>query len=122
MAARKKAKKAKVVKRKRAPAVKSTTSYAYADKPTAGLGVIVLLLNALVLPGLGSLIGRRINAGLIQLILAILGQLFLGKLIHSQIALGFTGLGVLSIVGIVLVLLSWVWGIVTGILVIKDSF
>jgi hypothetical protein len=109
--------------KKAAPKRRSAPAYIHDDdKPTAGLGVVVLLLNALVLPGLGSLIGRKINAGLVQLILAILGQLFLGSLVHSQLAMGFAGLGALGIIGLVLLAVSWIWGIVSGILIIRDSF
>jgi len=123
-APKKAAPKRKPAPRKRAaPKRRSAPAYIHDDdKPTAGLGVVVLLLNALVLPGLGSLIGRKINAGLVQLILAILGQLFLGSLVHSQLAMGFAGLGALGIIGLVLLAVSWIWGIVSGILIIRDSF
>jgi hypothetical protein len=91
------------------------------EKPTPLLGIIVLLLNALVLPGLGSLIAKKVNSGLLQLILAILGQLFLGQLVHTQLALGLGALSGLQITGLVLVIISWIWGVFSGIDVIRKS-
>ena len=66
------------------------------------LAIAALLLNIFVLPGLGTIIGRRTNEGIGQLILFLVG-------LH------------LSLVGIVLVLIAWVWGIWSGIKLIKES-
>ena len=68
------------------------------------LAIAALLLNIFVLPGLGTIIGRRTNEGIGQLILFLVG-----------LPLS------LVLVGIVLVLIAWVWGIWSGIKLIKES-
>ena len=115
MAKKKNTKKKKVENRP----VRITPVVAYKSTPV--IGVIVLLFNGLVLPGLGSLIGKKTTSGLIQLALAILGQIFLGKLIQIQLALGIAGLNVLEVAGLVLVIIAWIWGIFSGIDVVRKS-
>lgn len=73
-------------------------------KPSQGIAIAALLLNILVLPGLGSLIGGRTTAGVLQLVLFIIG-----------IPLSFI------LVGIPLVIAMWIWGLVTGIQIIKEA-
>lgn len=118
--AKKKATK-RTVKRKVESKPVQVTPMRVADAPTPMVGIVVLLFNGLVLPGLGSLIGKKYTSGLLQLILAVLGQIFLGKLIQIQLALGVAGLNVLEIAGLVLVIIAWVWGIFSGIDVIRKS-
>jgi len=110
----------RVAKRKpvRRPAPKPVHSK---DKPTPAVGIIVLLFNGLILPGLGSLMGKKATSGIIQLVLAVIGQLFMGMIIHQQLSVGFGSLTVLGIVGIVLVAVAWVWGLISGIDVIRRS-
>jgi TM2 domain-containing membrane protein YozV len=73
-------------------------------KPTQGIAIVALLLNILVLPGLGSIIGGKTNPGTAQLILFLAG-----------IPLS------LVLIGIPLIIAAWIWGIVTGIEIIKES-
>ncbi len=72
--------------------------------PSEGTALAGLLLNALMLPGLGSLVGGKTTEGLLQLTL-----LFVG------FPLAFV------LVGIPMVITAWVWGIVTGVRMLQES-
>ena len=69
------------------------------------LAVVALILN-LLLPGLGSLIGGRIKTGIMQLILIVIGLVLL--------------LFLPILPGIIL-LIAWIWALVTGIVLIKKA-
>lgn len=64
---------------------------------TQGQAVAALCLNAMVCPGVGSLVGGRTSTGMAQLALFLLG-----------LPLAFVA------VGVPLMLAAWVWGIATG--------
>ncbi|MCD6464633.1 hypothetical protein J7L02_03885 [Candidatus Woesearchaeota archaeon] len=68
------------------------------------MAIAALLLNILVLPGLGSLIGGRTTEGVIQLVLFIIGIPLC-----------------LVLIGIPLVIAMWIWALVTGIQIIKEA-
>lgn len=69
------------------------------EQPPAspGQAVAALCLNAMVCPGVGSLVGGRTSTGMAQLALFLLG-----------LPLAFVA------VGVPLMLAAWVWGIATG--------
>ncbi len=69
------------------------------------LAIVCLILNIVILPGLGSLIGGKTKAGIWQIVLCILG-----------IPLS------IIIIGIPMIIASWIWGIVTGVDLIKKSY
>ena len=73
-------------------------------KVSQGLAIAALLINVLLIPGLGTIIAGRKSEGLFQLILLIIG-----------IALSF------FLIGIPIVILVWIWGLVTGIQLIKEA-
>jgi TM2 domain-containing membrane protein YozV len=73
-------------------------------KPTQGIAIAALLLNILVLPGLGTIIGGRTKHGVIQLVLFIIG-----------IPLAFV------IVGIPLMIAMWIWALVSAIQILKEA-
>lgn len=69
-----------------------------------GLAIVCLLLNVLLLPGLGSLIGGKKKEGIWQLVLVII------SIPLAIILIGFlTGLA------------AWVWGIITGVQIVKEA-
>ena len=72
---------------------------------TQGTAICVLLLNLFILPGLGSLIGRRTKEGAAQVIL-----------VAVSIPLMF-----IYFMGVPLLIGAWIWGLVTGIKMIKNS-
>lgn len=72
-------------------------------KVSEALAIVALLLNILVLPGLGSLIGRKTNEGVWQIVLFVLG-----------IPLAFVIVGIPMLIG------AWIWGIVTGVQIVKE--
>lgn len=72
-------------------------------KISQGLATLALILN-IIFPGVGSLIGGKVKTGLFQLIL-MLAIIFLFPI----------RVGVLAWIAAI------VWGIVTGVLLIKDS-
>ena len=65
--------------------------------------IIGLVVNVIILPGLGSIIGDRFSTGVIQLVL------FLVSIPLMFILIGFP-----------LALAIWIWALVTGIQMIKD--
>ncbi|MBI3333918.1 hypothetical protein HYZ97_00310 [Candidatus Pacearchaeota archaeon] len=69
-----------------------------------GLAIAALILNILILPGLGTLIAGRIKTGVIQLVIALI-----------SIPLMFL------IIGIPIFLIVWIWGIVTAVNLIKEA-
>src|SRR3989338_5219318 len=73
-------------------------------KISQGLAIAALILNIVLLPGLGSIIGGRTKVGIIQLVLTIV-----------SIPLMFILIGFPLLLGV------WIWGIVTGIQIVKES-
>ncbi len=73
-------------------------------KPTITLAIIALLLNLLILPGLGSLIAGKTRQGLWQVILTVIGLILM-----------------IIIIGIPIILVAWIWGIITGANLIKEA-
>ncbi|HLD10446.1 MAG TPA: hypothetical protein VJB89_00020 [Candidatus Nanoarchaeia archaeon] len=69
--------------------------------------IVGLVINAAFLPGLGSLIIGKTKTGLLQLLLVILG-----------VVLCLTIVGI--VIGIPLLVGTWVWGIVTCVKVIQN--
>ena len=73
-------------------------------KISPSIAILALLLNILLIPGVGSLVGGRTTAGVWQLILFLVG-----------IPLSFV------IVGIPMIGIAWIWGLVTGIQIVKEA-
>ena len=73
-----------------------------ADKKT--MAIVGLILNIVILPGLGSLIGGEKKAGIWQLVLFIVG-------IPLSIVL----------IGIPMIMAAWIWGIVTGVKMVQAN-
>jgi TM2 domain-containing membrane protein YozV len=76
--------------------------------PSMGLAVAALVLNLLVWPGLGTMIGGRIGEGLAQGLLVLLGVLLLFTILLIP-------LSILLFVGM------WVWGLVSGVQLIQQA-
>ncbi len=74
------------------------------SKATLTMAIIALLLNTLILPGLGSLIAKKTKEGILQIILAAVGIVFS-----------------YFIVGIPILILVWVLGLITGIRLIIEA-
>ncbi|OYT37924.1 hypothetical protein B6U82_00925 [Candidatus Pacearchaeota archaeon ex4484_31] len=73
-------------------------------KLSKNIAVVALLVNILILPGLGSLIGGKTIEGVIQLVLFLVG-------LH----LCFILIGIPTVVAV------WIWALVTGIQIIKEA-
>lgn len=84
------------------------------QKNSQTIAIIALILNIIILPGLGTLIGGKIKEGIWQLVLLI-GGLIIGILLVS---VGYL-LGTLFI--ILGPLSAWIWGIVSGVQLIRES-
>jgi len=69
-------------------------------------GLIVMLLNIAIVPGLGSLIGRR-QEGVTQLVCA-------GIALFISLALAASGI-LLIVPGMVLLAIVWLWGMASGL-------
>ena len=80
-----------------------------------GLAIACLIINIFI-PGLGSLIGGKIKEGIMQLVL-FFASIFLGVILILTI-IGIP-------LGIILIifgpLISWIWGIVTGVNLIREA-
>ncbi|MBU0466995.1 MAG: hypothetical protein KJ718_03140 [Nanoarchaeota archaeon] len=68
------------------------------------LAIVALILNVLILPGLGSLIGGKIRVGIWQIVLAIVGFILSSVLI-----------------GVPILIVAWIWGIVTGVRLVQEA-
>lgn len=77
-------------------------------KPSQGIAIVALILNILIFPGLGSLIGGRTKTGIWQIVLIVV-----------SVILDITIIGL--IIGIPLGIGVWIWGIVTGVQLVKES-
>lgn len=77
-------------------------------KPSMGIGIASLLLNILVFPGIGSMVGGKVQTGIIQMVLMILA-----------IVLDLTIIGLL--LGIPLGISVWIWSLITSIKIIQES-
>ncbi len=87
-------------------------------KVSQGLAIAALILNILVIPGLGTIIGGRTKTGILQMVFFVLGMgLVVGGAIFSIFLVGIPFL----IAGLILVFAMWVWAIVTGVQLIKES-
>jgi len=78
------------------------------QKVSQGMAVAALLLNILILPGLGSAIAGRTKTGVWQIVLII-----------ASLVLDTTIIGL--IIGIPLGIGIWIWGLVTGIQLVKEA-
>lgn len=86
-------------------------------KPSQAIAIVALLLNILIIPGLGSIVGGKTKAGIIQLCLLLGGGVFV--FVGIPLSLILIGLPLMAVGGI-MVLASWIWGIVTGIQLIRE--
>ena len=77
------------------------------EKLSKGTAIAALIIN-LVLPGVGSLVGGKTVQGVLQL----LGSLF---------GLALTGTIVFSFLGIPVMIVMWVWAVITGALLVSSA-
>ena len=86
------------------------------NKISEALAIVCLILNIIILPGLGTLIAGKTKEGIWQIVL-VFGGFILGLL--------FTITIIGAIIGIPLMfgapLAGWIWGIVSGVDIIKNS-
>lgn len=73
-------------------------------KSEMGRAIAGCLINVLVFPGLGSIIGGRVGTGVIQMILILIGIITVWFLI-----------------GLPILLIAWIWALITGIDMIQDA-
>jgi hypothetical protein len=83
---------------------KRAKSSSRTKRPTQGLAIAALILNIIIFPGLGTLIGGKTKTGIWQLVLAIISLPLM-----------------LVIIGFPLFIGVWIWGLVTGIQLIKEA-
>lgn len=90
--------------------------------PKQGLAIAALILNLILLPGIGSLIGGRVKDGIWQICLYIGGIviLILGIVFTATLIFAIIGIPMI-VIGAMLMFAGWVWGIVTGIQLIQEA-
>ncbi len=91
--------------------------YRTSGKVSQTRAIVALILNILVLPGLGSLIGGRTGAGIWQLVLSTLPWIVVLILAFTNPLLMMFSLSL----AIPLSIAAWIWGLVTGIRLIKEA-
>lgn len=88
------------------------------QKSDKTLSIVGLIVNILILPGLGSIIGGKTKTGIWQLVIFLIGMC----LVFIGIPLSFILIGIpILILGGCLTFAVWVWGIVTGVQMIQES-
>lgn len=88
-----------------APAVPSSPT---AQAPSQAIAIVALVLNLILIPGVGTLVGGRTRDGLAQL-----GLLAVGFVLIFTI--------ILIPVSIVCFIAAWIWGIVSGIQLVSQA-
>lgn len=83
---------------------KSSKNYQRLKSKSETIAIIGLILNVLILPGLGSIIGGKTKTGIWQIILSVIG-----------IILSFI------IIGIPILIAVWIWGLITGIQIVQEN-
>lgn len=92
-----------------APAsVPATAAPTARPAPSQAIAIVALVLNLVIVPGLGTLVGGRIGEGLAQLGLLVFGVLLIFTILLIPIS-------------IVCFIAAWVWGIVSGIQLITAA-
>mgnify|MGYP006304891171 CR=1 FL=1 len=85
-------------------------------KISENLAITSLILNIVILPGLGTIIGGKQKDGIWQIVLY-LGGFILGLLLTITIIGAIIGIPILFGAPIA----AWIWGIVSGIELIRES-
>lgn len=80
------------------------------------ISIVSLIINMLILPGLGSIIGGKIKEGIWQLILFI-GSIAIGILLIISIVGIIPGI-LLIIFG---ALAAWIWALISGIQLVQEA-
>lgn len=89
-------------------------------KPSMALAIAALILNAMVLPGLGTLLGGRIKIGVVQVVVCVSG--FVLGIFGFVIALLAPILGLfLAMLGGIMVVSVWVWAMVSGVMLVREA-
>ncbi|MBI2137564.1 hypothetical protein HYU12_03530 [Candidatus Woesearchaeota archaeon] len=90
-------------------------------KPAMTIAITALLLNLLLLPGVGSLVGGKTKTGLAQLIVTVSGGIaMVVPTLSLMTSLSLTGIAIAA-AGFMLMLAAWIWGIITGIKLIQNA-
>ena len=97
------------------------------DKPSRVLAVVALMINAFLLPGLGTLLGGRTRQGILQLIMFI-GGLILGiaatvLVVPALVVSLVLGLFLVFLVmtGAVMMVIGWAWAVISGAILIRKA-
>lgn len=80
-----------------------------------GIAIAALVIN-IFLPGVGSMIGGRMKEGLTQFLIMVAG-IFAGIIFILSVVMIIPGI----ISMLILPLVAWIWGIITGINLIMES-
>jgi hypothetical protein len=92
--------------KKKRVAVRKVSAVPVKDNQDKSIQIVGLILNILILPGLGTIIGggaKHRNTGITQLVLALVSLPLM-----------------LILIGIPLFIGVWIWGIVTGIKMVQE--
>lgn len=93
--------------------------------------VACLVLNLVVLPGLGTILAKRVISGVLQMVLALVGlvlaSVWLYKWIGAYLALFRDGVGSgfppwhTALIALGFLVVSWLWSAVSGIIFLRKA-
>jgi hypothetical protein len=91
------------------------------EKLDEGLAVVALVLNVILLPGLGTVIGRKIKEGIWQMVLW-LGSWILGITLIVTLAIT-KPLGIIVIIPLMIIgtIVAWIWALISGIRILQEN-
>jgi hypothetical protein len=97
---------------------------------TEGKAWACLMTNVLVLPGAGTMAAGRWLTGLVQAIVAVIGfvlacvwmVVFVTDMARAaELPMGLGRYGGLGMFGLLLAVVSWVWGLLSGLEVLREA-
>lgn len=86
------------------------------------LAILALILNLIILPGVGSIVGGRVKTGIWQIALSVGGIviIIMGAILTATILLAIIGIP-LIVIGALMPAAAWIWGLVTGIQLLSEN-
>ena len=78
-----------------------------------GLAIVALILNVLFIPGLGTLVAGKSKTGAWQLVLLVIGIIFVSVAYVFETTVFY--------LGVPIAIAAWIWGLVTGISLLQGA-
>ncbi|MBS3133554.1 hypothetical protein J4470_05550 [Candidatus Woesearchaeota archaeon] len=108
-------------------AAKIASVKAEGKKPSMALAVASLIINAFLLPGLGTSLGGKTKQGILQLVIFVGGFLIgifatlMAVLTMAVSSISGIILAFLAISGGAMMLAGWIWAIISGAMLVREA-